>query len=171
MVRTTCLVQLLLWPPNPHYLPILLFSPPFQVFLAGIKTCLFSGKTSPLPSVLLCLLDFEPLVFEGLQRGNGGLSEDASTDNNNGDGREGRHPVVFSCSKGKSCVFEADTARLSKALRIPDALMLMVASKLSKRQVCSKGKKGCEGPSAVLKPILFTNHVSVTSLSCLPTGR
>lgn len=112
----------------------------FQVYLAGIKTCLFPCKTCALPSVLLCLLDFEPLVFEGLRKEEGGPSQETNS-KNNGDGQDDRPPTLLSCNKGKSCFFKADTERLFRALRLPGALTLMVVSKLSKRQVHMSERK------------------------------
>lgn len=106
------------------------------MYLTGIKTCLFLHETCALPSVLLCLLDFEPLVFEGLQQEKGGPSQ-CTHSNSNGDGQGGVPPICFPCNKGKSCFFEADPARLSQDLRLPGTLKLMVASKLSERQVCT----------------------------------
>lgn len=125
--------------------------PYFQVHLAGIKTCLFSDETCALPSVWLCLLDFEPLIFDGLQRKQGGPSHYAHS-NINEDGQGGPPPFVFPCNKGKSCFFEADPARLSQDLRLPGALTLMVVSKLSKRQVLMR-LKGVE-PNALPRSIL-----------------
>lgn len=45
------------------------------------------------------------------------------------------HPTSFSFNKGKSCVFTADPTALSRALRRPGSLTLMVASKLTRKQV------------------------------------
>lgn len=101
---------------------------------------MFSHKTCTRPSVLFCLLDFEPLVFEGLQsdKEGGPTSQDTSISNSNvGDGHAGPPPTLYPCNKGKSCFFEADPARLFRDFRLPGALALMVASKLSKRQACS----------------------------------
>lgn len=127
----------------------------FQVYLAGIKTCLFSYETSAFPSVLFCLLDFEPLVFERLQQEIGAANQGTKKNNNNQDCLGGRPPTFFPCNKGKSCFFEAASAHLSRNLRLPGALTLMVTSKLSHRQVCSNENKLVHRTPTFLRPKHF----------------
>ncbi len=100
-----------------------------QVYLASIQTCSLPNAKSAPPGAFLSLLDFEPLVFEGFQEVG---EKDGNYDR---DGRAGR-PPAFACSdRGKSCIFTAEPVPLSRALRLPGALTLMLASRLSTNQV------------------------------------
>lgn len=167
-----------------------------QVHLAGLQTCLLSSTSSVLPTVILSLLDFEPLVFElssskldqqapkrahklGFEEEQVGYEEHEEKERNctsratagnrvayrnhddnisqstkcdtNGDGQgNSQSPASFDFNKGKSCIFTADPASLSQALRLPGALTLMVASKLSERQVRATGKHNLRNMASVL---------------------
>lgn len=180
--------------------PLLVPRPPpgfvFKVYVADVQT-LSSHSSRFLPTVVLSLLDFEPIVFDlsrkipptpnggGWERGRGvsggggaggGSGSGSNTvgekacrggqeaqqrdyflsgDNHSDDDshRDGEHgartgvsrgddrsyPTSFSFNKGKSCVFTADPANLSRALCRRGSLTLMVASKLTQNQVRGEG--------------------------------
>lgn len=161
--------------------------------MADVETCSFSHTSVP-PTVILSLLDFEPLVFDlsrtpparrqaRRKRGPGfrevpqweeeddqhdGIGKVESTNNTFGTSSDGaqdddglfnnrkpkttattrvenarysdkenghHHRKSFFCCKGKSSIFTANPADLSRALRTQSALTFLVASKLSQSQV------------------------------------
>lgn len=73
-----------------------------QVYNAGLQTCLFSRTSSAPPTVIMYLLDFEPLVFE-LKRRHGLELEEESTECEERK-EEGGHNDVSRVAPGNSVV-------------------------------------------------------------------
>lgn len=77
----------------------------FQVHIAGLQTCLFSRTSSVPPTVIIYLLDFEPLVFE-LQQAHGlGLEEEESIQCEERKEERKRNNDVSSVTAGNSVVY------------------------------------------------------------------
>ncbi|CAN0062916.1 unnamed protein product, partial [Ectocarpus sp. 8 AP-2014] len=193
-----------------------------EVYVADVESCSFS-HTSVTPTVILSLLDFEPLVFDlsrtppaqrqvRRKRGPGfrevpqwdeeddqhdgigtvesanntcrassdGAQRDDHLFNNRkskttattrgkhasyADSENGQHhPKPFFCSKGKSCIFTANPADLSRALQNQNALTFLVASKLSQRQAAIHGS--CAIDLSTFGPNAELSHALPRAVSC-----
>ncbi|CBN74967.1 hypothetical protein Esi_0060_0097 [Ectocarpus siliculosus] len=193
-----------------------------EVYVADVESCSFA-HTSVTPTVILSLLDFEPLVFDlsrtppAQRQARGkrgpGLREvsqwEEKDDQHNGIGRvestnntfrassDGAqhddhlfnnrkskttatttvkhasyadnengpcHPKPFFCSKGKSCIFTANPADLSRALQTQSALTFLVASKLSLRQAAIHGS--CAIDLSTFGPNAELSHSLPRAVSC-----
>ncbi|CAM9556428.1 unnamed protein product [Ectocarpus sp. 12 AP-2014] len=194
-----------------------------EVYVADVESCSFSD-TSVTPTVILSLLDFEPLVFDlsrtppaqrqaRRKRGarfrevqqweeeddqHDGIGKVDSTDNtfrassdgaqhddhlfNNRkskttattrakhttsdlDNENGQHHLKsLFYSKGKSCIFTANPAGLSRALQTQNALTFLVASKLSQRQAAIQGS--CAIDLSTFGPNAELSHSLPRAVSC-----